>query len=91
MNTILYGQNYKDPLSLVMHDVKEEACSPEEIKEKEATLGNTGLMKNSLKELTNLLESAENYAQKVVVRDSFKNRKGRLKVIGRSVWHCIKV
>lgn len=74
-----------------MHDVEEEACSVEEIKEKEAILGNTGLVKNSLKELTNLLESAENYAQKVVVHYSFKSRKGRPKVIGRLVWHCIKV
>lgn len=83
MNTVLYGQNYKDPLSLVMHNVEEEACSSEEIKEKEAAVENIGLIKNSLKELNQLLGSAESYVQKVVVSDFVKSRKGKQQGIGK--------
>jgi len=83
VNTILYGQNYKDPLSLVMHDVEEEACTLEEIKEKEATVGNIELIKNSLKELNQLLASAEKYVQNVVVNDFVKGRKEKQPRIGK--------
>lgn len=87
----MYGQNYKDPLSLVMHDVEEEACSPEELKEKEAAIGNIGLIKNSLKELNNLLERAEEYVEKVVVSTSTKSRKGRRQETGKWAWSCTRV
>ncbi len=67
MSAVLYGQKYKDPLSLIMHDVDQETYKSEEIKEEESIMGNTELVKNSLIELQRLLERSEDYVQKVTV------------------------
>ena len=64
---VLYGQKYKDPLSLIMHDVDQETYKSEEIKEEECIMGNTELVKSSLKELHRLLERSEDYVQRVLV------------------------
>lgn len=50
-----------------MHHVEEETFTAEEIKKKEAIIESPELIKNSLKELQELLERSEEYVQKVIV------------------------
>lgn len=66
VSSILYAQNYKDPLSLIMKDPENEKCEMEETKE-EALMENPHLMKSALIELRNLIIKAEEYVEKVIV------------------------
>lgn len=68
MDAVLYGQKYKDPLSLIMQDVEQETYKSAEVRSDEALMGNTELIKTSLEQLHGLLKQAEEYMEKVAVR-----------------------
>ncbi len=67
VNTVLYGQKYKDPLSLIMQNVDEETYTTAEVRSDEAVMSNAELIKTSLEELHGLLRQAEEYMDKVAV------------------------
>ena len=85
MNTVLYAQKFKDPLSLIMKDVEQETYKTEDIKEEECVMGNTELIRSSLEDLHRLLQNSEEYIEKVIVTciKNTKYRKAKYKGSGK--------
>ncbi len=61
VGSVLYGQKYKDPLSLIMGDVEQETYSEKEVREDEASMDSASLLKTSLEGTQRMLQQAEDY------------------------------
>ena len=66
VNTVLYGQNYKDSMSLIMKNIESSTSKAGDEKD-ESMMENTELLRNGLKDLLGLIEYSEQYVNKAIV------------------------